>query len=285
MRDRIDLSALPAEEKQFAAHLADLGEKGEYTVAVSEFLTSRRQRIAVAAAMKGGFSSRLFFWGGTVGAERRCAVFLPDWIELPETLPACLSPEREEILCGVMEAGLDGGAIRPATTAVRLLDSGYRVLGHRDWLGALLAMGIRRDVLGDLAVLSDREAITFADERMADFLVREFTSAGADTVRGERVELPPDFRIPRRYEPVSGTVASPRLDSVVHVLTHLSRGDASSLIAGGSVTLNDFAVLAPDKEVYAGDVVVIRGYGKFMIDDVGSVTKKGRNRLAARKYQ
>jgi len=285
VRDRIDFSLLTGEEKQFAAHIADLGEKGEYTVSVSEFLTSRRQRIAVAAAMKGGFGGRLFFWGGATGAERRCAVFLPSWIELPETLPAPLSPEREAFLKNVIDGGLDGGEICNATVAVRLLGSGYRDLGHRDWLGALLALGIKRDVLGDLAVISEREAVTFADGRMAEFLCREFVSAGRDTVRAETTDLPRDFEIPRRYEPISGTVASPRLDSVVHVLTHLSRGDASSLIAGGSVTLNDFAALASDKEVFPGDVVVIRGYGKFIIDDVGSVTKKGRNRLAARKYQ
>lgn len=285
MRDRIDFSILSGEEKQFAAHVADLAEAGEYAVSVSEFLTSRRQRIAAAAAMKGGFADRLFFWGGAASAERRCAVFLPSWIELPETLPPLLSQERETVLSAVIADGLDGGEIRASVVAVRLLGSGYRVLGHRDWLGALLAMGIKREVLGDLAVISEKEAITFADGRMAEFLVREFVSAGRDTVRAEVVELPVNFQIPRRFEMVSGTVASPRLDSVVHVLTRLSRGDASVLIVSGCVTLNDFVSEAPDKEVMDGDVAVIRGYGKFIVDEVGTVTKKGRNRLAARKYQ
>ena len=106
----------------------------------------------------------------------------------------------------------------------------------------------------------------------------------ADTVRAEATELPPTFEIVRAYERVEGTVASPRLDGVVHALTSLSRADSAALVRSGAVERNYFSEMRPDCVVEDGDVLTLRGFGKYLIDSTNAVTRRGRNRLIARKY-
>ena len=286
-----------ADDAVFLAHLADLAEKSEWETAVSSFLTGRECRLAAAEAAREKYAGRLFFWGGCRGAMRRAAVILPPWVDLsalprdaekiaaPLSLPPDpLAPEREDVLLAAMREELDGGAVREKIAAVRVSGSGYKTLTHRDFFGAVMATGVRRDAIGEVAVLSPREAVVFAERRVASYLTETLTAVGADTVRATLFEVPEDFSVPRRFEPVTGTVQSARLDGVVHALCDLSREKAAALVSHGDVVLNDFPAAAGDAPVEPGDVIAVRGFGKFIIDGVSDVTKKGRIRLAARKF-
>ena len=285
MTDRFfSLAALTEDEQLLAAHWEDLARRSEQGCTVSGFLNRRQQRICLAAASRGGWSDRLFFWGGAAGAERRCAVMMPPWTETAFPAGSMLEEERETQLIALLKEEADGGEVARHTLPLLLAGSGFRTLEHRDWLGALLATGIRREVLGDLILLSDSRAVTFADERIAGFLEKEFSRAGADAVSVSAGELPAGFRIVREYRAVSGTVSSPRLDAAVHVLTGLSREKAAELIRAGLVTLDDFVCDRVDRTVEAGSVLTARGFGKFRIDAAEEMTKKGRIRLEARKY-
>ena len=108
--------------------------------------------------------------------------------------------------------------------------------------------------------------------------------AGSDTVRAEVTVLPAGFEIPRNFERIELSVASPRLDGVVRALTGLSRADANALVKAADVELNYFPEENADAPVSDGDTLSIRGYGKYIIDSACGVTRRGRNRLSARKY-
>ena len=270
------------ETRLLAARAAELIRKSEYELACSDFLTPREQRLFYVAAATAGEAERLFFWGGALGAERRRALFLPDWLlDSPGGEP--FSAARDEKLLAIAADGsLD---LRETAVPVALHGSGFVPLAHRDWMGAALALGIERAVLGDIVVENDREALTFALPHVAKFLEEDLTHAGADTVRAEATELPPTYEIVRAYERVEGTVASPRLDGVVHALTSLSRADSAALVRSGAVERNYFAEVRPDCVIEDGDVLTLRGFGKYLIDSTNAVTRRGRNRLVARKYK
>ncbi len=278
----IALTSLDEAGRRLAARAADMARRNAYDIIASDFLTPREQRIFACAAAAEGEADRLFFAGGALGAERRCAVFVPDWMrgDVPAGDPFC--EEREAFLFEQAKTGtLDLAAVvTPLTMSV----SAYHTLTHRDWLGALLALGIERHVLGDLAVLDGQTAIGFFCTRIAPFIEKSFTRAGADAVRVARRETDWDFVIPRAYERMEITVASPRLDGVVHALTGISRAEAAAAVARGEAEVNYFVETRPDVQLEEGDILSVRGWGKCRVDSTHAVTRRGRNRVLVRKY-
>ena len=255
--------------RRLMARAAELVRREAYDTAFSDFLTPREQRLFYAACAAEGQADRLFFYGGAPGAERRIAVLVPEWLlsDVPAGDP--FGEVREQYLSSLIEnETIDTSS---ALAAVSLTGSDYGSLTHRDWLGAILALGIERHVLGDIAVFDEHRAFVFLKP--------------SDTVRAAAVTLPDGFEIPRSFERIEASVASPRLDGVVRALTNLSRSDAASLVLAGDVELNYFPEEKTDAPVEDGDTLSIRGWGKYIIDSANTVTRRGRNRLVARKYK
>lgn len=278
----IPLHNLDDAGRRLMARAAELSQRQAYDMSFSDFLTPREQRIFYAAAAREGHADRLFFWGGAAGAERRCAVLVPDWLLSDVPLADPFSPEREQYLASLAENKVID--LRAAVSAVRLSGTPYGSLTHRDWLGSILALGLERHVLGDIAVLDAHSAVAFFTSRIAPFIAENLLHAGNDTVCAEVTELPAGFEIPRNFERIELSVASPRLDGVVRALTGLSRADANALVKAADVELNYFPEENADAPVEDGDTLSIRGYGKYIIDSACGVTRRGRNRLSARKY-
>lgn len=278
----IPLHNLDEGSRRLMAHATDLIRREAYDVAFSHFLTPREQRLYYAAAAAEGQADRLFFYGGAADAERRVAVLVPEW--LLGDVPACdpFDTEREHFLLSLLENQVID--LSGAVAAVSLRGSDYGNLTHRDWLGSLLALGIDHSALGDIAVMDSHSAFAFFTPTVVPYIVDHLVQAGSDTVRAERTELPPGFEIPRSFELIEASVASPRLDGTVRALTHLSRADATALVKTGHVEINYFCEENPDAQVEDGDILSIRGYGKYRIDSANTVTRRGRNRLVARKY-
>jgi RNA-binding protein YlmH len=168
--------------------------------------------------------------------------------------------------------------------ALSVCGSGYRTLTHRDYLGSLLALGLEREVLGDIDVPDEHHATLFCRASIADYLLTAVERIGNDKVKIERIALPPDFRGSRRRQPISDTVASARLDCVVAALANLSRDTAQSAIRDGRVELDYLEELRVDRTVEPPCTISLRGVGKFNVLSIATQTKKGRWRLLAEKY-
>jgi len=168
-------------------------------------------------------------------------------------------------------------------TVIKISGSGFSVLDHRDYMGAILNLGIEREVIGDIVVF-DGYALVFVLSRMADFLCENLTRIGKDKVVCEITLLPPDFSAERKFETVEDTIASNRLDCVVAALINVSREKASTLIRSLAVSHNYTEVEELSANVREGDVVSVRGYGKFKIESISDLTRKGRIKLIAKKY-
>ena len=150
-------------------------------------------------------------------------------------------------------------------------------------MGAILALGIERSVLGEI-VVTEEGALTFTTPEMAVYLTENLTKIGRDTVKITGLQPDPAMEIPRKYETISVTAATPRIDGVVRALTNLSREDAAALVRSGMVERNYTPIFDTDRQIQPGDVVTIRGYGKYRIDKTDEETKRGRRRILCRKY-
>ena len=279
----IPLHKLDDSARRLMARAAEMARRDAYDVVHTDFLSPREQRIFHAAAASEGQADRLFFYGGARSAERRCAVLLPEWYLTDEPKDDLFGSAREEYLFSLIEnetADLSG-----AVTAVSLTASEYSNLSHRDFLGAIMALGLERSVLGDIAVLDSHRAVAFFTPAIAVFVTENLFRAGNDAVRAAITELPNGFTVPHAFEKLEASIASPRLDGVVRALTNLSRADAADTVKSGLVELNYFPEENPDAPVTDGDVLSIRGFGKYIVDSANTVTRRGRNRLIARKYK
>ena len=255
----LDRAARDADERVLLAHVLDKYEqcRERNIPAHTDFLSPSELRSATellhAAKLHDGWAAV----GGYDRAERRMLCFLPDWQEEPDT-DDCMAALRVHY--------------RP--------DEG---LTHRDLLGSLMALGVVRGKLGDILV-SDASADVLACADMADYLLREWTSAGHAKLRVERVGLS-ELAVPElRVKEIRDTVATLRLDAVTATGFSMSRAKAAELIASGRVQLNHREAMKPDAPVAQGDVISARGLGKFELTEVGGLSKKGRTAILVRRY-
>ncbi len=265
--------------------ISDLITASEYTVKTGGFLTPLEQRIAFDTARSEGAEYRCFFWGGAGDAERRVLVMLPDWLT-PEKPLLCgpFDEEREDALREIMASGADSGEIREAVCAVEITSGNFKALEHKDYMGALLGLGIKRETLGDIVPLESGRAVAFLLPAAADFICQNLEKAGREGVKAEKVTLPDSYRIPREFETLTDTVMSVRLDGIVKALCKVSREEAKELVEKGEVTLNYICETESDRQISKGDVISVRGYGKFIYDGDRGVNRRGRIRFDARKY-
>lgn len=158
----------------------------------------------------------------------------------------------------------------------------FAMLTHRDFLGALLALGIVRTKIGDINV-GDGQCTVFAEKTVAEFIVQNLTKVGRAGVNC-KISDKGSFPGETNFKDIGGTIASPRLDCVVSALIGKSRTSSSELITSGLVSLNFEIIAETSIKAEEGSTVSIRGYGRFILDKIGPMTKKGRYSFAARKY-
>ena len=196
-------------------------------------------------------------WGGYEGAERVMAGFFPDYLE-----PA-------------------GGEF--PLTALTFTYRPEDRLGHRDFLGAFMRLGIERSVVGDILVGEGR-TVAFIRQEMERYFLDNLQKIGRVGVKAQ-----PGFEEPlpaiREYKEISGVVASPRLDCMAALLCRTSREKAAKLVAAGLVAVNHREALEADLRLEENDILSIRGQGKFIVDVLGPLTAKGRLTVKCRKYQ
>ena len=237
------------ENSELLKRARDLAERCERsgTVCVSGFLSPAEQY--ELQTRLGYIPCGLVFHGGGDNCERAAAFFLPDY--MTEDML-----DLNEYLCAMK------------------LKAYFGQPGHRDYMGALLGMGIGREWLGDIQVEGDT-AYVFCMKSVLRHLL-SIEKAGRYTVKASQVPLE---EVPARKvetESLSFSVMSPRLDAVAAGLFHLSRTEAAKQIAAGNVSLNYGQCLKADCIVKEGDILSLKGKGKGSISGMGGTSWKGR---------
>lgn len=155
-------------------------------------------------------------------------------------------------------------------------------LTHRDFLGALLHTGLERSSLGDILTEEGR-AVIFCRREVSGFLCSQVEKIGGVGVRiteGAQEPLP----AAHRFADFSAVIASARLDCVTAAAVGTSREKAAAMIRARLVELNHEEEASPSADVHEGDILSVRGEGRYVIDRLGPLTKKGRLGIAGRKY-
>lgn len=196
------------------------------------------------------------FFGGFSGAGRQILGVCPDY----------LTPDQLEFPIAVL----------------RFSFSEKMELSHRDVLGSLMSLGIKRETVGDI-VIQPGAAYAAVCEELADWAVQNITRIGRAGVQtqlwdGNQVVLE------QKYRCVTVSVASLRLDAVVAAALPVSRTVAAELIQAGKVLQNGLPQTQVSRMVSPGDRLTVRGKGKFLVGEETGTSRRGRIHLEIKHF-
>lgn len=219
----------------------------------TRFLEPSMEADARAAARAEGVEA--VFFGGYEGAERRvCALYDGE-------------PPQEW----------------PVQALTLRWNARFGSAGHRDLLGAAMALGLERDALGDICLGAEPGmAYLFCLSDVASYVCASLDAAGRTPLSVAPAE---EIRIaPPEGSAMRVTVPALRLDAVLAAGYRLSRAEAQKLIRAGLVKLDHVPELRADARVEAGSLLSARGYGRLRVDEVQGETRKGRVGLMLFRY-
>ena len=155
-------------------------------------------------------------------------------------------------------------------------------LTHRDILGALMNLGIERSQLGDI-VIRDKEAYLFAKTTVSDFIMQELTRAKHTDLLVSAVDTVPEGEL-YKTEDITVQCASQRVDAVIARAFSLSREDSQELFRVGRVFINGKCTESVARELSSGEIVSVRGLGRFIFSGQISTSKKGKLNLLIKRF-
>lgn len=220
------------------------------------------EKSAIIKFIKANQLSNYFFFGGRENSDREVVAFYPDKI-------------NEEIAKTAMKQFIKIVKIRlPKNTKYT----------HGEYLSGIMKLGVAREKFGDIVVNSEgADIIAFTEiaEYFANNLGQLTRFKNADISIGELDEIE---NIMPKFENINIIISSARLDNFVSELGKFSRGNASEYIQEGKVFVNGENEFKESKKIKEGDVITIRGKGKFIIGELVGETRSGRLKVIIRKF-
>ena len=202
----------------------------------------------------------LISFGGYPDAERQMLVYLPDYLD-----NTALYEEDAPLIC--LRATFYEGDTP----------------NHRDFLGALMGIGIARETVGDICV-GKGTCDFFVTTEIAPYILQNFLSAGRTKLHLEQIPLDSVIVPEPELKEIHDTVASIRLDSILSAGFRVGRSVAVQYISAGKVAIDGLPCEKPDKTVPEGSKISVRGLGKIQLVTVNGQTKKGRISVMIHRY-
>ncbi len=218
------------------------------------FMSERKQAVLFSELKKAYFDNYLFF-GGYGNSERKMLGLFFD-----EPCEDCFPISAVEF-------------------SFRKCDK----LTHRDFLGALMSLGIERETVGDILV-EDGRAVVFVKTELSDYIMSQISKVGSVGVKVDDADL---SKLPqgRGFEEKTYIVSSLRLDNIVAAVCRLSREKTRTVIMADSVCVNFEETKNVSLNLKEDDVFTIRGKGKFVLKSILGTTGKGRIRISVIHYK
>lgn len=243
------------EKKQLAKKLLDKIEKVllNHTVESTDFLDPYEREIFKSILNR--FSDINYLeYGGLESSERKIISIYQDYYNFEE--------EDYEI------------------KALELYDY-HSSFNHRDFLGSVLALGIVRQKIGDILVHNDRTQLILKRE-VADYVYYNLHRIGNERIKVRNINLEEIEEIDIQFIEKQDTISSPRLDNLVSSAFNLPRKDSQILIIGDKVKVNWKEINKTSYEIEEGDLISVRGYGRFTLHSTGGLTRKNRINVTVR---
>lgn len=247
-----------AKESELIRRILDLQERADktYTVTHTAFLTPAEQYEIEKWSLYSGIKG---FWeGGYPDAERKIAFYTPNSDSVKDI------DISQYISCVKIKAG-------------------FGTPSHRDYLGSIMGLGLRREWIGDI-IIDGNTAYVFCLSPSQLTLINDLDHVSRYGVKCELID-PASVSVPEKnIKRITFTVQSRRFDAVLGCIFGISRSKAVKLIASGSAFLNYSECLNNDSFVSDGDVISVRGYGKARLIEESGQSRKGRLFLVAERY-
>lgn len=216
-----------------------------YGYSIAETIVAHYERLGLAAD------------GGYEGAERVKAAFV------------------DKEFLGKADFGL---------TALSLnWDKRYYLLSHRDVLGALMGLGIKREVIGDI-IMTGQGCQLVLDNSLAGFVVQNLATVGPAPVTVLQITLSDIAPREEKIKEIKTTVASLRLDVIAAAGFGVSRTRMSEDIAADKVKVNWQEAKSSAQSIKAGDIISMRGRGRVEVCEILGQTKKGRTSIVLKRF-
>ena len=253
------------EQRLLAAKILDRLEfsKTKNKIQSTDFLNLNEQELAMKLLKKVDCENYYFF-GGKDNTERKILIIYP------EKLTEEMSRKNDDKIISIIRIKLPNE-----------LEGGY---DHRTYLGSCIKIGIEREKIGDILV-ERTGADIIAKTEVIDFLYQNLSSLTrfkSSEISIENISEIKDVEVAKVE--ISAIVASIRLDNIVSTLAKTSRSKAQEILKQERVFLNHQVETKASKEVKQGDIITIRGKGRFEFKEIAGNTRKGRYVIKIDKY-
>jgi RNA-binding protein YlmH len=159
----------------------------------------------------------------------------------------------------------------------------FQKLNHRDYLGSLLSLGIKREKIGDINVYEDGAEV-WLQRDIADYICLNLTKIKNTGIKVDKIPFSNATEKIQEYKEFKVNVASMRLDGVISSVLNISRTSAASLIKAGAVKVNYMVTEESSKKINEGDLISARGYGRYIVEGIIGTTRSDRNILLIKQY-
>ncbi len=246
------------EEKLLYAKTEDLFRKcDKRSEAQFSFFLNETEQAFIKREIGSAYGYNTAFFGGYEGAGRKVFGVFPEWAEA------------------------DNGDF--PISAVKIVNKYKKQLSHRDFLGSIMSNGITREQVGDI-IVDDDVAYVFMISELAGYIAMNLKKIGNIGVKASLADLseikPPE----QKFLTISSVAASLRLDAVTAAMLKISRKDAHNLIAGGAVGVNHSQTENTSLILKEGDIISVRGFGRFVFEAIGNRTGSQRLHITVKKY-
>lgn len=251
------MSGLSDDDKLLIKRILDFIRitENKHLVKFSFFLDERQSEI-----LKGYLNSIKYetykLFGGYNNSKRQVIMFYPDYFETNE--------------------------LKYPIIAVEFFYRKQDKLTHRDFLGYLMSLQIKRELIGDI-IVSEAKAIVFLYETIADFIIENTNKVGNVGVKACKSNNL-NLKIEDKFESLNGSVASLRLDCIASLAIGLSREKTTLIIKSLGIDINYLNIRDTSFILKVGDIFSLRGYGKYIFESENGISKKGRKQITIKKY-
>lgn len=222
----------------------------------SKFLDEAQQELVLKNAIcPPGYNTG--FFGGYDDSQRKVFGVFPEWMEF----------DKEQFPIEVIVIG----------------KKYEKELTHRDYLGTILSLGIDRSNVGDILVEKNRAYVYMLSDVCSYVCenIDKISNVGVSV----KVESFTNITPPKqKFETINAVCASERLDAVVSAMLKISRNNAAGLIRAEKVSVNHFPITRVDYILSPKDIISVRGFGRFIFEEVGAKTRSDRIHIVIKKY-
>lgn len=221
----------------------------QYAPKLTDFLDPRESEIVRMLIGTDG-DVRVSFYGGNEVAERRRAFIYPDYYE----------PQIEDYELTIYEL---------------FYSAKFTILKHRQILGTLMSVGLKREKFGDIWIEGERVQFVVAKD-VASYLEMNISKMGNAGVKFKEIPIDRVMRVTEQWKESQITVSSMRLDTILSAIANISRQKSQTLVQQGRVKVNWKQIDNPSYEIRESDVISTRGIGRMKVLSIDGKTKKDK---------